>query len=340
MGRNNQENLRKKITIGDVADALGVSKTTVSRVISGKGRIGSETKERVLEYIKLHDYKPNVIAKGLAQSKTFNIGIMLPGDYNLNELPFFQSCLMGICDVASSMDYDTLVSIVSEHDISQLKRVVYHNKVDGIILTRTLVNDQSMEFLRESGKKFVTIGSSLEDDVIQVDNDHKEACKELTSILLMTGMKRVALIGGDLTHVVTKNRYQGYLDAFQDKGMIPDGKLIYMDVKSSVVCERIVEDILNNQADCIICMDDCICGYVLNKLRKDHIKIPEDIRIASFYNSTLLENNRPSVTSLNFDSRELGRVACKTLLDYMDDKEVKNRNLLGYEVVLKESTKG
>ena len=60
----------KNITIADVAEALGVSKTTVSRAISGKGRIGAETREKVLAYIEEHNYTPNVIAKSLAQSKT------------------------------------------------------------------------------------------------------------------------------------------------------------------------------------------------------------------------------------------------------------------------------
>ena len=59
----------KNITIADVAEALGVSKTTVSRAISGKGRIGKETRERVLAYIEENNYKPSIIAKGLAQSK-------------------------------------------------------------------------------------------------------------------------------------------------------------------------------------------------------------------------------------------------------------------------------
>ena len=70
---------KKNITIADVAEALGVSKTTVSRAISGKGRIGQETRDRVLKYIEEHDYKPNVIAKGLAQSKTYNLCVVMPG---------------------------------------------------------------------------------------------------------------------------------------------------------------------------------------------------------------------------------------------------------------------
>ena len=76
--------LEKNITIADVAEALGVSKTTVSRAISGKGRIGRETRERVLAYIEEHDYKPNVIAKGLAQSKTYNICVVMPFGVHLH----------------------------------------------------------------------------------------------------------------------------------------------------------------------------------------------------------------------------------------------------------------
>ena len=60
----------QKMTISDVAEALNISKTTVSRAISGKGRIGAETRRRVLEYIEEHNYKPSVIAKGLAQSNS------------------------------------------------------------------------------------------------------------------------------------------------------------------------------------------------------------------------------------------------------------------------------
>ena len=118
-----QEN-EKKITITDVAEALGVSKTTVSRAISGKGRIGEETRQRVLSYIQEHHYKPNVLAKGLAKLKTYNIGIMLPEDYTVVDLPFFQNCLLGIEETAVSVDYDILLTMGRENDCSPLKRMV------------------------------------------------------------------------------------------------------------------------------------------------------------------------------------------------------------------------
>ena len=109
---------KKNITIADVAEALGVSKTTVSRAISGKGRIGQETRDRVLKYIEEHDYKPNVIAKGLAQSKTYNLCVVMPGEYDVVDLTFFQECLFGIQEIAGIMEYDILLSICKNNDIS------------------------------------------------------------------------------------------------------------------------------------------------------------------------------------------------------------------------------
>ena len=101
-----------------------MSKTTVSRAISGKGRIGKATRERVLAYIEEHNYKPNVLAKGLAQLKTYNIGVMLPEDYTVVDLPFFQSCLVGIEETAISLDYDILLTMSRGRDCAQLVRMV------------------------------------------------------------------------------------------------------------------------------------------------------------------------------------------------------------------------
>ncbi len=69
----NEQKNSSSITITDVADALGISKTTVSRAISGKGRIGADTRQKVMDYIEMYNYKPNIIAKSLANSRTYNI---------------------------------------------------------------------------------------------------------------------------------------------------------------------------------------------------------------------------------------------------------------------------
>ena len=95
----------------------------------------------MLEYIKKYHYRPNAVAKGLANSKTYNIGWVIPGDSSVTDLPFFQRCMIGVSEVAAAEDYDILISIVFDHDLSRMKRIVKNRKVDGIILGRTLVED-------------------------------------------------------------------------------------------------------------------------------------------------------------------------------------------------------
>ncbi len=328
----------KNITISDVAEALGVSKTTVSRAISGKGRIGKKTREKVLAYIEEHHYTPNVIARGLAQSKTYNIGVVVPAEYNITDLPFFQSCLFGIQEVAAEMDYDILLILSNPEDTSRLERVVINRKVDGLILMRTFVEDKQASMLATKGIPFVTIGGTNVAHAVWVDQDHKNACKELTSLLIRQKLERIALIGGDEKYMVTQKRLCGYLEAFKEAKVPVRKDLIYLGMDNPALLDQCVNEILNKQADCIVSMDDAICDNVLKKFRREHIHVPGDIKAASFYNSSILENHVPSITSLSFDERELGTEACRSLMALIEDKEVSSAELPGYRVVSGEST--
>lgn len=326
------------MTIDDIARELNISKTTVSRAISGKGRISDATRDRVMSYISEINYKPSAIAQGLATSKTMNIGFVMPGESDIVDLPFFQTCIWGITSMAARMDYDVFISVVSDKDISGLARLVENHKVDGLLLGRTYTNDRAIAYLKANGTPFVAIGSTTEPGVVQVDNNDRGGCTELTSLLLYKGMRRLALIGGNSTHMVNNNRLNGYLDGFARAGITPDDSLIYMNVNGAFMIEQIVDDLLEKEVDCIIGMDDAICGSILSKLNKENIPIPEKMKVASFFNSSLLEHNRPSVTSLKFDVAQLGMLSCMTLLNMIDGKPVKDVTLLNYEIAMKEST--
>lgn len=330
---------QKNITISDVAEALGVSKTTVSRAISGKGRIGEATRQRVLAYIEEYDYKPNVIAKSLAQSKTFNLCVVMPGDYALVDLPFFQEVIMGIQEIAGMQEYDLLLCICQEKDVSSLARIIQNRKVDGVILLRTFVKDAQIELLQKKKLPFVTVGSTNYEGTVQIDHDHESACRELTTVMLARQVKKMALLGGNESYVVTQNRYRGYEDACRNAGKEINKSLLFMNLESKASVDKAVEDALRENADCLICMDDAICSQVLRKLRQENCRVPEQVKLASFYNSSVLENSIPTITSLSFDAKELGMVTCKTLLDLINGQEVAEKTLLSYEVVLKESTK-
>ena len=114
----------------------------------------------------------------------------------------------------------------------------------------------------------------------------------------MKGMKKFALIGGDSNHVVNRTRREGFEQGITGAGLMIEDMKVYMDCVDRSNVEMAVEDSMCHMVDCIVCMDDGICNWALDKLRKEVISVPEQIRVASFYNSALLENNRPAITSL------------------------------------------
>ncbi|MBR1743487.1 MAG: LacI family DNA-binding transcriptional regulator [Lachnospiraceae bacterium] len=326
---------KNKITIVDVADALGISKTTVSRAISGKGRIGEETRQRVLDYIKENDYKPSPLAKGLAKSRTYNLCFAIPDDSTATDAPFFLRCMLGVAKEAAPVDYDILNVLMHERDISQLKRVVENRKVDGVILGRTLMKDSRVRFLKESGIPFVVIGSTQEKNVVQIDNDHIRACRELTKALLKKDVKKIALIGGDMAHVVNQTRKRGFEEGV--KGLKAEDVLYYQDREEREEIYEAVMDAVEKEAECIVSTDDHICYNVLQKLHSENISIPQKIKVASFYDSQIIANHHPEITALQYDPKELGMIACRTLLKLISGEEVQNKVLLGYELRLTDS---
>ena len=185
----------------------------------------------------------------------------------------------------------------------------------------------------------MVVGRSTDPDAISVDNDNFGACLELTSILIAKGIKKLALIGGSTNHIITQTRLLGFSAAFEEAGLMLDQSLVYLDVENTSKVVDILKDIVKKKADGVICMDDSLAGEVIARCRDEHIKVPEDLKVASFYNSTLLEGAVPSVTSLNFNDRNLGATAAKTLLSLIDGEHVGNQMLKNYELILKESTK-
>ena len=329
----------KKMTINDVAEQLGVSVSTVSRAISGKGRIGSATRRRVLEFIEDHDYHPNGIAKSLAQAKTNNIAMIIPEVKEVVALPFFYMCMCGINEVAQASGYDMFVVTTSGKDTTRVKRLIDNNKVDGIILGNTHKNDVFARFLKSRDFPFVAIGSLEDDSVVQVDHDNKGACRDLTTILLSRKLKRIAYMGKSDNLVVNEERYEGYLQAYKDSGLKADLSIVYRDNMTDAMMRKNVDELLQKSVDCILCQDDAVCNVVLQELRNREIAIPDQMRVASCHNSKVLDNYFISVTSLKFDNTEIGRTACSILVDMLEGKEVPRKTQLNYEVVLKESTK-
>jgi putative catabolite control protein A len=320
-----------ELSMEDIARTLGISITTVSRALSGKGRISTATRKRVLEYAETVQYSPNKFARALSGSRTFNIGVVIPGDAKMEEMSFFQDCLQGITEEGARNDYDILLIYTWGEDIRQLRKVISSGKVDGVIITRAVREDPAVCLLEETGLPYVVIGSKNEKKIIQ-------GCCEMTGSLLDRGIKRLALIGGDIRHEVTISRYKGFKKAFWQRGLRPQENIVLLKTLNREMAEEAVDYAIRGKAEGILCMDDCICRYVFQKLDRSSCRVPGDIKLASFYDNSLLVHHNPSITAIHFCDEERGRYECLELINRMEGREMKTVPEVKYELIFREST--
>ena len=326
-------------TIEDIARELGLNKSTVSRAISGKGRVSQTTRDRVLSFVQQRNYTPNVMAKGLANGKTYNLGIVFPTDFEGTNVSFFMDCLNGISEVALAYNYDILLITTSQHqDLKQIQRVIAKHKVDGFIISRSVEESSVQYLLKEKNIPFVVIGPAEGNDNFYVDNPNKEASMELTEIMLMKGLRRLALFGGNRMHKVSKSRLAGFLEAHRKQGLEANPSLFFANIENYQKTIKAVKQTLDIGVDGILCMDDFITNLVLRCLRENGIKVPEQVKLASFYDNIQLEYNVPTVTSVRFDTRNLGKNACYMLLKQLGELSIEEPSTINYQVILREST--
>lgn len=332
-----ERNGRKQYTLSDIARELGVNKATVSKAISGKGNLSAQTRQRILEFIEECGYRPNAVAQSLARSRTYNIGLMMPGQVGDVDSAFFRECLNGVCQVASDRQYDVLMALDQETTTHHIARLIDNRKIDGIIAMRSLVHSPVVGFLKEKQVPFVLIGPTSDPEALHIDNDNRNACRELTALLISQGVTKMALIGGDENNCVTRSRLLGFWDACGQAGLPAQG--VFLNVAEEGKLAQAVQEAISQGADCIVCMDDYLCSLTMAHLRSLGVPVPQKVKVASFYDSVLLKNNIPPVTSLHFDAVELGRRACRMLIDRLEQQPEQDYAPPAYEILQRDSTK-
>lgn len=326
--------MMREYTIDDIAAELGVSKTTVSRAISGKGRISEATRKRILGKIEERGFRPSALAKGLAKSRTYNIGTLLPSTDMIRDLAFFRECLWGICDEAAENDYDVILTVGDEP--GRLMRILENRKVDGMIATRSEEGQNILTVARERDMPVVIIGEAGDDGAVYVDNANALAAGEMTDRLIDLGAGRLALFGGDIRYAVTKSRARGFEDACRRRGV--DEIRQFWDLLEERRVEDAVTAAYSDGVEAILCMDDGICRMAMEALARRGIRVPVHMRVACLYDSPMMRNMTPSVTSVHFDAAKLGRAACRQVINLIEGRDAESLDIPDFEIIMRDST--
>lgn len=307
---------------------MGVSKSTVSRALSGKGRIGADTRARIQAYAK---------GQERAQISTSNIGVVLPTDAYTTNAPFFQECMLGISEIATMLKYHVLVTTGMINDISDIQMLVEKQKVDGMILLRGVTDDRIIKYLSEKHFPTGLAGSCEYEDIIQVDADNRSASANLMSLLIRQGYRQFAMVVGDMAYQVNQSRCQGYYEALNQYGLDREQQLFYPNFINMEPLDNIICDIMEKKVECVICGDDVICTRFMSRLQAEGYRIPRDISIVSLCNSANLDCFSPAVTAVNVSARQMGNVIARQLISYLRGESCNMKTMLSYEILLRKS---
>jgi LacI family transcriptional regulator len=308
--------MKKKISINDIAQQLGVSITTVSFILNGRAqekRISEKLVKRVLDFVKEVNYKPSSLARSLRTGKTNIIGLMVE---DISD-PFFSAIARAIEAIAYQSGYK-IIYCSTENATDKTRELIemYSERhVDGYIIVPPEGVEQDVKRLLDSGKPVVLIDRylpDLETDHVIIDNE--KSAYDATCHLINNGYKNIAFITIDSLQPQMQDRLSGYEKAIAEHGLPQLVKEIAY--KSSEQAMQQISVFLDRkkQVDAIFFATNYLCVSGLKAMTGKNLHIPQNIGVVSFDDYELFELYSPSITTVSQPTEKIAEHAINLLL--------------------------
>ena len=306
-----------KETLSTIAERLGYSATTISRVLSGKAekyRISPDTVNAVLREARRCNYSPSVAAQSLRTRRSNTIGLLLPSVAN----PYFADMASVIITELNSAGYTTIVvdTMESEQRLSESARSLISRQVDGILAVPCGEKGMDLEML-SAQIPVVLIDRYYEDTSLPyVTTNNYQGGLDATRHLLSRGHTRISCIQGVQSSMPNKERVRGYVKAMEDEGLAQDIDIIGNEF--SVQNGYLETKLLMSRAQrptAIFALSNTIMLGALKAIREAGLRIPEDVALISFDNNLYMDYMTPSITRISQPVEDMAKLAVKILLD-------------------------
>ncbi|WP_298732490.1 LacI family DNA-binding transcriptional regulator [uncultured Chitinophaga sp.] len=334
-------------TIKDIAKALGLSTSTVSRALRDSHEISTETKQLVLEYATRINYHPNPIALSLKEKRSRSIGVIVAEIAN----SFFSQAINGIESVAYDKGYNVIISQSHESYDKEVMTLQYlaSRSIDGLLISvSTATQDlQHLRTLHERGFPIVFFDRIVEDiNTHKVMVDNFRGAYDATMHLIKQGYRNIAAISNSEHLSITRERVAGYSEALAQKNIKTRKSMIKYCFHGGMILSEVEEAITqliktNPRPDAIFTSSDKLTTGCMRVLKKKGLRIPDDIAVVGFSNSDLIELLDPPLTVVRQPAFEMGQVATELLLQLIESKRpVKEfeRKILATNLIVQQST--
>ena len=309
-------------TLHEVARRAGVSAMTVSRVVNGRDRVDSETRQRVEEAIQALDYVPNRIARGLISQKTQTIGIIVPDIVN----PFFAPVVRGAESAARKAGYRVLLCN-SEGDLrlerEYIEDLVAH-RVEGLLLAPASDRSRSsiLSLLR-GGFPLVLIDRALPDaDCDLIVSDNVQGARLLIEHLIAIGHRKIAHVSDAEDTSTGRERLRGYREALEAAGIPFQRELVIRTTVDRIGGYRAAQEILARDSlpTAIFAVNNMTAVGTMEALRERSLSVPKDMGLVCFDDIEHLAVLSPILTVIDQPAETFGSLGVQLLLERMTGK--------------------
>lgn len=321
------------VTITEIAQALGITPSTVSRALSGSPRVKASTKEAVLRKAAELGYERNVMASNLRKGRSDIVGIVVP---RINR-EFFSSVISGAESVLNEAGLSVLICQTHERYEDEVRalRTLKNNRVSGVIMSHSIGSKDGTHILEILGDEmplvqFDRVFSYLRG--AKIVNDNFEGAYKATCHLVEEGYRHIGTLAGYLNSAAYALRLKGFRRALADAGLEPAAE--YMDSIVPETGRAAALDALRSGCDALYSAGDFSALGAIQALQEAGSRIPEDFGIVGTANESFTALMSPSLSSLALNPRELGRQSALAFLDGAADGEI----IVPMELVIRQSS--
>lgn len=302
---------RARVTIGQLADTLGLTKGTVSRALNGYPDISESTRQRVRRKAEIMGYRPLAQAQAIRTGRSRAIGLVLQTDVPGAQRPFLSDFLAGITRSASREGWTLTVatSAGGEEMLATINRLIEERKADGFILPRTYRDDPRMKLLRSMDVPFVLYGRVADPEgCAWFDILGEEAMREAVLRLAAHGHRRIGFINGGPEYNFSGLRAGGFRNGMAEAGLVADSSIMVGDAMTVAAGAEAARRLFSRAVPptAIVCAVDLAALGVYEAATGIGLEIGRDLSVISYDGIPEGAWTRPRLTTFRVDSRAAG----------------------------------
>ena len=333
---------KRRTSLKDLAEQLGVSIATVSRALRGSHEVGEEMRQKVKKLAKQLNYRPNPFAQSLRKEAPRIIGVIIPNQV----AHYFAAVLDGIESYANENDYYVISS--NTHESYEMEKRAVDNyismHVSGIIacLAQDTTDYTHFQELADMGIPLAFFARTcLNKQFSHVVANGDEAAYEATKHLIETGSRRIAFIGGPNHLDMVRRRKHGYLEALREFKIPIDRTLVACDKIDFDIARQATINMLkrDDRPDAILAFNDIVTYAAFDAIKSLNLRIPQDVSIIGFTDGDSAAFVTPRLSAIMDQAHEQGRKVCELLIRSIDGDTKVYHEIIPMILKIRESSK-